>query len=90
MQKGLKPGGFVRHVDQLGRVVLPMEWRKVFEVVPGAPMEMIPGRDGTLTLKRYVPSGTCTFCGEDDQVRHFEGRPICRTCADKIAVTCAR
>ncbi|HYG59303.1 MAG TPA: AbrB/MazE/SpoVT family DNA-binding domain-containing protein [Symbiobacteriaceae bacterium] len=70
----------MRQIDQLGRVVLPVEWRRQFMVEPGAPLEIIPGRDGTLMLQRYVPGGACTFCGSFEGVRHFAGRPVCRDC----------
>ncbi|HYF90934.1 MAG TPA: AbrB/MazE/SpoVT family DNA-binding domain-containing protein [Symbiobacteriaceae bacterium] len=85
MKAGLKSSGFVRRLDELGRIVLPVEWRRTFGLEPGSPLEMILGGDGTLMLKRYIPSGTCTFCGEVEEIRHFAGRPICRKCTDQLA-----
>lgn len=82
---GARTAGFVRHLDQLGRIVLPVEWRRTFDIQPGAPMEIIPGSDGTLMLKHYVPSHACTFCGEIDDVRLYLGRPVCRSCASQLA-----
>lgn len=82
---GLEPGGYVRNVDPLGRVVLPIEWRRTFAVEPGAPMEIISGRDGSLLIKRYVPSNGCTFCGELQQIRQVAGRPICGPCITRIS-----
>ncbi|HWI51378.1 MAG TPA: AbrB/MazE/SpoVT family DNA-binding domain-containing protein [Symbiobacteriaceae bacterium] len=85
MKVGLKSTGFVRNLDGLGRIVLPVEWRRTFGLEPGDPLEMILGGDGTLMLKRYVPGGTCTFCGEMEEIRHFAGRPICRRCTAQLA-----
>jgi AbrB family transcriptional regulator, transcriptional pleiotropic regulator of transition state genes len=84
VRTALLPGGFVRKLDDLGRVVLPVEWRRTFSIGPGAPMEIIPGRDGTLILQRYVPGGTCTFCSEHVEICHFAGRPVCRSCAAQL------
>lgn len=84
MRAGSKFGGFVRKLDDLGRIVLPVEWRRICGIEPGDPMEIIPGRDGTLMLQRYVPGGTCTFCGESDQIHHFAGRPVCQACVARL------
>jgi transcriptional pleiotropic regulator of transition state genes len=86
MKAGTVGSGFVRNLDPLGRVVLPIEWRRTFEVNPGAALELIPQGDGTLMLRRYVPSGTCTFCGQGDELRVFAGRLICRTCVSLLLV----
>lgn len=84
MKTALKSSGFVRNLDQLGRVVLPIEWRRTFEIEPGHPMEIIPSGDGSIVIKRYVPNGTCTFCGEMEEIRHFAGRPVCKQCAEQL------
>jgi len=85
MKPAFKSTGFVRRLDELGRVVLPVDWRRTFGLGPGAPLEMILGGDGTLVLKRYVPGGTCTFCGEMEDIQHFAGRPVCRKCTVQLA-----
>ncbi|HWI51233.1 MAG TPA: AbrB/MazE/SpoVT family DNA-binding domain-containing protein [Symbiobacteriaceae bacterium] len=85
MKAGSKSSGYVRILDCMGRVALPIEWRRTFGLEPGAPLEMILGGDGTLVLKRYVPGGTCTFCGDIEEIRHFAGRPICRKCTAQLA-----
>lgn len=77
-------GGIVRNLDPLGRVVLPSEWRRTFDLGPGSPMEILPGTDGSLTIRRYVPTGACIFCGEGGVVRYLAGRPICRTCTTQL------
>lgn len=75
----------MRRLDDLGRVVLPIEWRRLFNVEAGAPMEIIPVKDGTLVLQRYIPGGACTFCGDLREVQHFAGRPVCRSCATQLS-----
>lgn len=73
--------GYIRQVDSMGRVVLPQEWRRCHQVEPGISMELVPGRDGSLLMRRYTPGGACLFCGELEDLLHFAGRPICRRCA---------
>jgi AbrB family transcriptional regulator, transcriptional pleiotropic regulator of transition state genes len=85
MKVGGISSGFVRNLDSLGRVVLPVEWRRTFELNPGAQVELIPQGDGTLMLRRYGPNGTCTFCGQAEGIRMFAGRQVCRTCVDQLA-----
>jgi transcriptional pleiotropic regulator of transition state genes len=76
--------GFVRQVDSLGRLVLPVEWRRTMAIEPGSTLELVPGLDGVLTVQPYVPSGACIFCGAFDGTTHFKGRAVCQRCAESI------
>lgn len=77
-------GGFIRQVDRLGRVVMPVEWRRCHDIRAGAFMELIPARDGALLLQRYTPGGACLFCGDLEALLHHAGRSICRRCAAEV------
>ena len=56
----MKSTGFVRKVDNLGRIVLPVELRKRFEIDIKDPMEIyVDGEQ--IILKKYEPA--CVFCG---------------------------
>lgn len=77
--------GFVRSMDSLGRVVLPMEWRRSSAVQPGDPLEFVPGANGTLVLQPYRPASACLFCSGLDRIRYFSGRPICSTCSEALS-----
>lgn len=81
--------GFIRQVDSLGRVVLPVEWRRCHDIRAGVSMELVPARDGALLLQRYTPGGACIFCGDLEQVLHFAGRSVCRRCAAEVGVAAA-
>ena len=48
--------GIVRPLDRLGRIVLPMEFRKTMGLKEGTQMEIIGTRDGLL-LRPYRPEG---------------------------------
>lgn len=85
LKAGLKSSGFVRHLDDLGRLVLPAEWRRTFGLTPGVPMELLLNGDGTVVIRRYVPTGTCTFCGETENLGQFQGRLVCQKCTVQLA-----
>lgn len=77
----MKATGIVRKVDNLGRVVIPMELRKTLALTEGDPLEIFT--DGNkIVLKAYKPG--CIFCGEVDGVREVAGTLICNSCIKKI------
>ena len=78
----MKSTGIVRKVDELGRIVLPIELRKNLYINTGDPVEIFV--DGNnIILKKYAPS--CIFCGEAANVMHYHGKNICPDCVKKIA-----
>jgi len=78
----MKSTGIVRRVDELGRVVLPIELRNKFGITEKDPMEIYV--DGTnIILKKYEPD--CFFCGNGKKLVNFSGKMICEKCAVKIA-----
>jgi stage V sporulation protein T len=52
----IKAVGFVRRVDDLGRVVIPKEVRKRIGIREGDPLEVLITEDGQILLRKYVPS----------------------------------
>jgi transcriptional pleiotropic regulator of transition state genes len=70
--------GIARRVDNLGRIVLPMELRKVLDIPENTPMEIYTEGE-TIILKKYAPD--CLFCGENDNhLVNFKGKWICKKC----------
>lgn len=57
--------GIVRAVDGLGRVTLPMEWRKALELKEQTPVEMVLTGDGILIIPYKKRKETCPHCGEE-------------------------
>ncbi len=51
----MKATGIVRRIDELGRVVIPKEIRKVFRLREGDPLEIFTSREGELIFKKYSP-----------------------------------
>lgn len=55
--KFMKATGVVRRIDDLGRIVIPKEIRKVLRIKEGDPIEIFTGREGEVILKKYSPIG---------------------------------
>ena len=77
----MKSTGIVRKVDELGRIVLPIELRRTLEIAERDSLEIYV-EGSTIILKKYEPA--CIFCGEAKGVVAFEGRNICPACRKKI------
>lgn len=78
----MKSVGIVRRVDELGRVVLPMELRKVLGINTKDALEIFTD-DEKIILKKYEPQ--CVFCSGSESVISFKGKNICVSCREAIA-----
>lgn len=72
----------VRRVDNLGRIVIPVEFRRMMEMNCGQDVELIVKED-TLVLKRFQPG--CVFCGFMDELSIFEGKRVCLSCRRRLS-----
>lgn len=81
----MKATGIVRRIDDLGRVVIPKELRKAYDINEGDPLEIFVDKEGII-IRKYDKLRECIFCGEDElnQLIEHEGVAVCKTCADKI------
>ena len=78
----MKATGIVRKLDELGRIVIPIEIRHTLNLNERDPVEIfVDGRN--IVLRKYEP--TCIFCGSTKNTFDFNGRMICAACANKIA-----
>ena len=73
----MKSLGMVRKIDELGRIVLPIEIRRMLDINPGDGVEMFSDKD-RIILQKYAPS--CIFCGEADEIVTYKDKKICRAC----------
>lgn len=77
----MKSTGIVRRVDELGRIVLPIELRRTLDIAEKDSLEIYV--DGsTIVLKKYEPA--CIFCGNSKDVFVFKGRNICPDCMEEL------
>lgn len=77
----MKSTGIVRKVDELGRIVLPMELRQVFDIKTKDSLEIFVDSD-SIILKKYQPS--CVFCSARENTVNFEGKLVCASCLEKL------
>lgn len=80
----MKSTGIVRKIDNLGRIVIPMELRRTMNIKNGDPIEMFTDSNGII-LKKYGMH--CEFCGEDELSELIKDgeKHICRKCIKKFA-----
>lgn len=77
----MKSTGIVRKVDELGRIVLPIELRRTLDIAEKDSLEIYVDGD-TIVLRKYEPS--CIFCGSSKDVLTFKGRNICPACLSEL------
>lgn len=77
----MKSTGIVRKVDELGRIVLPIELRRTMGIDQKDALEIYVD-DTTIMLKKYEPA--CIFCGSADGVLEFKGKAICEHCLKEL------
>ena len=76
----MKSTGIVRKVDELGRVVIPIEIRNQFNIAEKDPIEIYV--DGSsIVLKKYEPN--CIFCGNTENLINYNDKLICEDCSKK-------
>lgn len=77
----MKSTGIVRKVDELGRIVLPIELRRTLDIAERDELEIYMEND-QIILKKYEPS--CIFCGEMDDIRQIHGKNVCGKCIEEM------
>lgn len=74
--------GIIRRVDQLGRIVLPIELRRHLDITEEKDSLEIFIDNDIIILKKYEPA--CIFCGNARNVNTFKGKNICPDCLAEI------
>jgi len=73
----MKSTGIVRKVDELGRVVIPIELRRTLNIDIKDALEIFVEGE-SIILKKYEPS--CIFCGQARNTISFKNKLICNDC----------
>lgn len=73
---------YIRTIDELGRVVVPVEFRRQLGLSDGSPLEMFVDGDA-IYLAPYREG--CMFCGGALDFGRFRGKPLCKSCAADLA-----
>ena len=77
----MKATGIVRKVDELGRIVLPIELRRTLDIEIKDPIEIFVD-DEYILLKKYEPA--CIFCGNAKNVRRNKEKNVCEDCLKEL------
>ena len=77
----MKSTGLVRRIDELGRIVLPIELRRTLDIGERETMEIFV-EGSSVVLKKYRP--TCIFCDSAKDIAIFKGKNICPKCLSKL------
>lgn len=83
----MKSTGVVRKIDELGRIVLPSELRKVFGIREGDELDISVDGERVILQKRQ---DLCLFCGAGEPAVEHKGRRLCQTCASEISMQAPR
>lgn len=78
----MKSLGLARKVDELGRIVLPVELRRQFAIRAGDELEISVDGDSILLHK---VEARCVFCGSQEDLRLFRERRVCPDCVEGLS-----
>ncbi len=77
----VKSTGIVRKVDELGRIVIPIELRRTLDIGVKDSLEIYV-EDDQIILKKYSPA--CAFCNNASSITVFKGKNICNECLNEL------
>ena len=79
----MKATGIVRKVDELGRIVLPIELRRTLDIAERDPLEIYV--DGSsIILNKY--QAACIFCGDSTDIISYKSKNVCNVCLKELSV----
>ena len=77
----MKSTGIVIKVDELGRIVLPIEMRRTLDISERDALEIYV-EGSSVILKKYKPS--CIFCDSSKDITQFKGKNVCPKCLKEL------
>lgn len=77
----MKSTGIIRKVDDLGRIVLPIELRRTLDIAERDELEIYMEND-QIILQKYEPA--CIFCGSARGLISHCGKNVCQDCVKQI------
>ena len=78
----MKSTGIVRRIDELGRIVLPIELRNKMDIKNKDSIEIFV-EDDRIILKKYVPA--CLCCGNAEDVILYRSKLVCKHCLEEMS-----
>lgn len=77
----MKSTGIIRKVDDLGRIVLPIELRRTLDISERDELEIYMEND-RIILQKFEPA--CTFCGSSRGLILYRRKNVCQDCVKKL------
>lgn len=71
----------VRKIDELGRIVLPIEMRNALGWDEKAKISVTRAGD-RLVLQSF--QGSCFICGNENNIRPIHGKFVCQICINEL------
>ncbi len=77
----MKATGITRKIDELGRIVLPIELRRGLDIDQRDALEIYVEED-KIILKKYKQA--CAFCGNNENIVEFKNKYVCADCIAQL------
>ena len=77
----MKSTGIIREMDELGRIVIPIELRRSLDMTKGTNIEIFV-EDDVISLRKVKDS--CVFCGGTKDISAFRDKNICGKCLREL------
>ncbi|MGN1137655.1 MAG: AbrB/MazE/SpoVT family DNA-binding domain-containing protein [Oscillospiraceae bacterium] len=77
----MKATGITRKIDELGRIVLPIELRRGLDIGEKDALEIYVEND-SIILKKFRKS--CLFCSSEENIIDFKGKNVCGECISQL------
>ena len=78
----MKTTGIIRKIDELGRIVLPVELRKKMGIGQHDAIEIYVDGDKVI-LKKH--GNECVFCGASKDLLEYKGKSVCASCIRNLS-----
>lgn len=78
----MKSTGIIRKVDELGRIVLPIELRRTLDIAERDELEIYMEND-RIILQKFEPA--CVFCGSFRGLLSYRRKNVCQDCVKKMS-----
>lgn len=77
----MRATGIVRRVDELGRVVIPIELRRTMDIDLRDAVDIYVDGDRIILKKKKE---ACVFCGSTDGLETVKDKAVCRACIKEL------
>ncbi len=77
----MKPTGFIKKIDEMGRIVIPKNVRRTIDAEIGDSLQFFIDGDN-IVMKKF--SLSCVFCGSENNLTELNEKHICAECIARL------